>query len=154
MIEVSQLDWEDIQVGAKLPAITLLVTYEKVVMVPMATWDLFPGHSNPYYAVAQRQKTIYLNTIVLQGLCDRVLTDWTGHTTFIARRKMTMLDSVYADDTLTSQGRVEKVYRDDGGNCKIDVSIALSTQTGIACMADITAILRGRHPSTRFDSPN
>jgi acyl dehydratase len=138
------LSWEDIQAGAQIPPVVLLVTYEKVAMTPMATWDLFPGHNNPMYAAAQGQKAIYLNTIALQGFCDRVLTDWTGPATRITRRKMQMRDSVFAGDTLTGRGRVANVYRDERGNVVIDAQIDLSTQNGLVCTASTSAIIRSR----------
>src|SRR6516225_3873881 len=96
----------DITEGLELPQITLPVTYEKVVMTPLATWDLFPGHSDPFYAQKQGQESIYLNTIALQGFADRVATDWAGPRTFIARRKMVMKASVYPGDVLTGSARV------------------------------------------------
>jgi acyl dehydratase len=135
-----QLYWEDIRASTEIPPITLSVTYEKVVMTPMATWDLFPGHSNPHYAAAQGQKTIYLNTTVLQGFADRVLTDWAGYMTFVARRKLVMLGSVYAGDILTGEGRVDRVYRTDSGG-GIDTSISLRTNAGPVCNVTTTAIL-------------
>jgi acyl dehydratase len=138
------LHWEDVQIGAPIPAISLAVTYEKVVMTPMATWDLFPGHSDPFYAIGQGQPTIYLNTIALQGFCDRVLTDWAGYSTLITRRKMRMLGSVFAGDLLTGHGEVVNVYRDARGNRKIDVAITLTTPLGVACTAETSAILPGR----------
>lgn len=136
-----QLYWEDIEAGQEIPQIVLSVTYEKAVMVPMATWDVFPGHSNPYYAQAQGQKTIYLNTTVLQGFADRVLTDWTGHMTFIARRKLMMVNSVYAGDRLIGRGRVERVHRTESGCGAIDVAITLRTDAWVACQVSTTAIL-------------
>jgi acyl dehydratase len=142
-----QLYWDDAVEGATIPPIVLNVSYEKVAMVSMATWDLFPGHNDPNYAAVQHQKTIYLNTIVLQGFADRVLTDWAGHMTSVVRRKLMMTGSVYAGDTLTGKGRTERVYRDDDGRFKIDVSISLTTQDGPVCAILSTAILPPR-PAT------
>jgi acyl dehydratase len=144
MARLDQLYWDDLITGADIPPVVLDITYQKVAMVSMATWDLFPGHHNPNYAAAQQQKTIYLNTIVLQGFADRVLTDWAGYMTSVVRRKITMRGSVYAGDTLTGKGTVDKIYRDPDGRCKIDVSISLSTQDGPVCAVVATAILPSR----------
>jgi len=144
MAHRNQLYWDDLITGADIPPIVLEITYQKVAMVSMATWDLFPGHHNPNYAAAQQQKTIYLNTIVLQGFADRALTDWAGYMTSVVRRKITMMGSVYAGDTLTGQGTVDRVYRDADGCCKIDVSISLFTQNGPVCAVAVTAILPSR----------
>jgi acyl dehydratase len=126
--------------GAQLPEISLTVTYEKVVMTPLATWDLFPGHNDPFYAQTQGQKSIYLNTVVLQGFADRVATDWGGPAAFIARRKMMMKASVYPGDILTGTGRVTRVTVQDGRR-HIELAITLRTGTGPVCDVETTILL-------------
>jgi hypothetical protein len=126
--------------GASLPEISLLVTYQKIVMTPMATWDLFPGHNDPAYAQKQGQKSIYLNTVVLQGFADRVATDWAGPATFIARRKMVVKASVYPGDILTGCGRVVRSTVRDGKR-SIDLAIHLQTQSASVCDVDTTIIV-------------
>lgn len=123
--------------GDQLSQISLLITYEKIVMTPMATWDLFPGHNDPFFAQAQGQKSIYLNTVVLQGFADRVATDWAGPAAFIARRKMIMKASVYPGDVLTGSGRVVRSEVRDGKRC-IDLAIQLRTQSAIVCDVETT----------------
>jgi acyl dehydratase len=119
-------------------------------MTPLATWDLFPGHSDPFYAQGQGQKSIYLNTVVLQGFADRVATNWAGPETFIARRKMMMKASVYPGDTLTGTGRVLS-SRVDNGRRQIDLDIRLTTQAAEVCKVETTIIVplrsTGQSPS-------
>jgi len=137
MGSVAQFEIAD---GQELPPVTLEVTYEKVVMTPMATWDLFPGHNDPFYAQSQGQKSIYLNTVVLQGFADRVVTDWAGPATFIARRKMAMKASVYPGDTLTGSGRVV-AQSIEHGRRRIDLAITLKTQEMEVCSVETTILL-------------
>ena len=126
--------------GDLLPEISLEVTYEKVIMTPMATWDLFPGHNDPFYAQRQGQKSIYLNTVALQGIADRVATDWAGPAAFIARRKMVMKASVYPGDTLIGSGRVVRSETREGKR-NIELSIQLRTQSGVVCDVETTLLL-------------
>ena len=133
-------DLSKIVEGQELPPVALEITYEKVVMTPMATWDLFPGHNDPFYARSQGQKSIYLNTVVLQGFADRVATDWAGPATFIARRKMVMKASVYPGDTLTGTGRVT-ACRVENGRRRIDLAISLATQEAQVCSVETTILL-------------
>jgi hypothetical protein len=130
--------------GQELPPVTLDVTYEKVVMTPMATWDLFPGHNDPFYAQCQGQKSIYLNTVALQGFADRVATDWAGPATFIARRKMTMKASVYPGGTLTGTGRVVAQAIENG------LAIRLTTQEAEVCSVETTILLPLVTPNQPF----
>lgn len=129
-----------IAAGDRLPDIALRVTYEKVVMTPMATWDLFPGHHDPFFAQRQGQKSIYLNTVVLQGFADRVATDWAGPAAFIARRKMVMKASVYPDDVLTGSGYVVRCETRDGKR-HVELAIQLRTQAAIVCEVETTILL-------------
>jgi acyl dehydratase len=130
----------EITEGLELPKIRLNVTYEKVVMTPLATWDLFPGHSDPEYAKRQGQQSIYLNTIALQGFADRVATDWAGPAAFIARRKLTMKASVYPGDVLTGSGRVLRASREHGRHC-VELAIELRTQSAAVCDVETTLYL-------------
>ncbi|QCP50382.1 hypothetical protein FAZ95_15115 [Trinickia violacea] len=133
----------DITEGLELPQITLTVTYQKVAMTPLATWDLFPGHCDPYYAQRQGQKSIYLNTVVLQGFADRVATDWAGPAAFIARRKMVMKASVYPGDVLTGSGRVVSAAH-QGSRRRIELAIVLRTQNATVCDVETTLLLPSR----------
>lgn len=128
-----------VSAGDVLPEIALDVTYEKVAMTPMATWDLFPGHHDPFYAQSQGQKSIYLNTVVLQGFADRVATDWAGPAAFIARRKMVMKASVYPGDRLVGSGRVVQCEVQDGKS-RIDLAIELRAGSAIVCDVEITIL--------------
>lgn len=131
---------EEIVVGLELPQVALNVTYEKVVMTPLATWDLFPGHCDPFYAEKQGQKSIYLNTITLQGFADRVATDWAGPAAFIARRKMVMKASVYPGDVLVGAGRVVETAI-EGDRRRVDLVIQLRTQAALVCDVETSLLL-------------
>jgi hypothetical protein len=138
---IQQLYWDDIKDGDAIPTIMMEIPYKKVVMTVAATWDYMPGHHNPQYAQSQGQKTIYLNTFFFQGFADRVLTEWAGPQTFIAKRKLMMVNSVYAEDTVYGEGIVTAVYIDDLNQRKIDCNITLSTENGVCSTAQITTIL-------------
>lgn len=131
---------KEILVGLELPQVALHVTYEKVVMTPLSTWDLFPGHCDPFYAQKQGQKSIYLNTITLQGFADRVATNWTGPAAFIARRKMVMKASVYPGDLLTGSGRVVDTAI-EGDRRRVDLVVQLRTQAALVCDVETTLLL-------------
>jgi acyl dehydratase len=126
-----------------VPQISLAVTYAKAAMTPLATWDLFPGHHDPFYAQSQGQKSIYLNTVVLQGFADRVVTDWAGPAAFIARRKMVMKASVYPGDVLIGSGRVISC-REEQGRRRIELALQLCTQSGVVCDLETTLVLPPR----------
>ncbi len=130
--------WDDIKPGDAIKKITMDVPFEKVILDAAATQDFFPGHHNPEYAKNQGQKTIYLNTMAIEGFIDRVATDWAGPHTFIRMRQMQMKSSIYAGDTMSGEGEVKKCYQDEQGRHLVDVSILISTQDGPRVPATMT----------------
>jgi len=136
--------FEDVQENEALPEVRLEVTYKRVIQDAAATLDYFPGHHDPEYAQAQGQKTVYLNTMCLQGFIDRVVTDWAGPHTFIFKRKMTMARSVYAGDTMYGKGRVLKKYAQDGRHL-VDIEIEVGNESGVCCPASATIELPSRN---------
>lgn len=143
-ISYRQLYWEAVREGDCLPTVTMEVPYKKIILNAAATWDYFPGHHNPYYAQEQGQKTIYMSTLFFNGFIDRVITDWAGPQTFIARRKMSMQRSIYAGDTMSGTGRITRTYTDDQGRHLVDLEIMISNQDGPSCPASATIVLPSR----------
>ena len=129
--------WDEISEGEELPRVEMHVPFEKVILDAAATQDYFPGHHNPAYARHQGQKNIYLNTMAIEGFIDRVATDWAGPHTFIRKRTMNMRASIYAGDTMTGEGKVEKHYELEGRNL-VDISIIISTESGPCVPAQLT----------------
>ena len=88
----------------QLPTLVDEITHRRVVMSSGATWDYFPGHYDPAYAHSQGQPTIYANSLLLFGLLDRAATEWAGPTSFLVRRTVRLIQSLYAGDTVTVTG--------------------------------------------------
>jgi acyl dehydratase len=143
--------WEVIRPGDAVPNVWLEVTYTRVASVVAATWDYFPGHHDPNYATSQGQETIYLNTMVLSGFMDRVVTDWAGPSAFIARRLFTMRSSVYPGVTLLGSGEILSKGLGEDGMRIAEVAVSLTAGSIQACTGRITFTcdpLDMPHPST------
>lgn len=134
-------NWETLAEGTDLPEVALEVTEQTVILVPVATWDLFPGHHSPAYARGQGQPDMYLNTIALQGIADRSVTDHLGASAWVVRRKLAMVDSVYPGDRLAGRARVLAVRpeaADGTPGPEADFSLEMSTGRGPALRAELT----------------
>lgn len=146
--------WKTLTEGDELPEVALEVTEQTVILVPVATWDLFPGHHSPAYARAQGQQDMYLNTAALQGVVDRAITDALGPRTWVVRRRLNMLGSVYPGDTLRGAATVLAVRRSAPTTSTVgatqaavaatspveaDFSIDMATRRGPVLRAAITA---------------
>ncbi len=139
-----QVYWQDVTLDTVVPAISMDVTYKHAIQHVAAGWDYMPGHHNPDYARSQGQRTIYLNTLFHQSFVDRVLTDWAGPLTFIARRKISMKASIYPDERIIGTAQILRVYRGEAGDGRVDLSVVIRNPDADCCLADCTIRLPDR----------
>ncbi|MGH3674467.1 MAG: MaoC/PaaZ C-terminal domain-containing protein [Mycobacterium sp.] len=133
-----RLTWSEITVPADLAEVVDEISYQRVVMNPGATWDYFPGHYDPRYAESHGHPTIFVNTLHLAGFIDRIATDWAGPYSRVVRRKVSLVGSVYAGDSMVGRGRVVKKRR-DASRCLVDLEIAVYNQRDeLCCPAEVT----------------
>jgi acyl dehydratase len=138
--------WDELTVPADLPEVTDEISYQRVVMNAATTWDYFPGHFDPAYAQSQGHPTIFVNTMHIAGFIDRVATDWAGPDSRVARRKMKLLGSIYAGDSMVARARVVDKRREtlDGTTrYLVDLEVNVSNQRGeLCCPAQVTLEVR------------
>ncbi len=142
-VDYTQRFFEDVEPGDELPRIDDEITYRRVIMNPATTWDYFPGHHDPEYARAQGQPTIYVNTMRFLGFADRVMSEWAGPRSFLVRRKVSTLMSIYAGDTMVGTGHVVGKRREEqDGDVRylVDVELTVGNQHGNRC-ASVTATI-------------
>jgi acyl dehydratase len=138
MTSYRRLAWSEITVPADLPEVVDEVSYQRVVMNPGATWDYFPGHYDPRYAERHGHPAIFVNTMHLAGFIDRIATDWAGPYSRVVRRKVSLLGSVYAGDSMVGRGRVVNKRR-DASRCLVELEIAVYNQRDeLCCPAEVT----------------
>ena len=112
-----------------IPPIVDEITARRVVQNPGATGDYFPGHWDPDYARRQGQRAIYANSLHVFGLLDRAVTEWAGPTSFLVRRNVRLVSSMYAGDTVTVSGTIVEERADDHGRL-VDLDLAITNQDG------------------------
>jgi acyl dehydratase len=142
-VDYSQRFFEDVDPGEELPRVEDVVTYRRVIMNPATTWDYFPGHHDPEYARAQGQPTIYVNTMHFLGFIDRCLTEWAGPRSFLVRRKVSTLMSIYAGDTMVGSGRVVGTRREErAGQVRhlVDLEFEVGNQLGQRCASVVATM--------------
>jgi len=116
--------WDDVVEDAAIPSLVDEITARRVVQNPGATGDYFPGHWDPEYAKRQGQPAIYANSLHIFGLLDRAVTEWAGPHSFLVRRNVRLMSSMYAGDTVTVAGVVAgKRVEDDAQLIDLDLTI-------------------------------
>jgi acyl dehydratase len=137
--------WDDIAVPVDLAEVADLIDYQRVVMNPGATWDYFPGHYDPDYAQRHGHPTIFVNTMHFAGFVDRIATDWAGPYSRVVRRKVTLLGSIYAGDTMVGRGRAIGKRVDtacDAPRHLVDLELGVFNQRDeLCCTAEVTVEL-------------
>jgi acyl dehydratase len=141
------MNWEQISIPFDLPEVRDEISYQRVVMNSGATWDYFPGHFDPDYAESQGHPTIFVNTMHLAGFADRIATDWAGPDSRVVRRKMKLIGSIYAGDTMVGRGCVVAKRHDttvDPPRYLLDLEIEVTNQRGeLCCPVELTVQLPG-----------
>jgi acyl dehydratase len=134
--------WDQIAVPFDLPETVDEISYERVVMNSATTWDYIPWHFDPDYARSNGHPTIFVNTMHLAGFIDRIATGWAGPYSRVVRRKVSMVGSVYAGDSMVGRGRVVDKRRDttdDTLRHLVDLEIAIFNQRDeLCCPAEVT----------------
>jgi acyl dehydratase len=143
---MAAVSWDAVNVGDRLPSLHFGLTYRKVIMTPGVTLDYFPGHFDPEYARSLGHPTIFLNTMPLFGLVDRIVTEWAGPSTFVVRHKIKLRVPVYAGDHVTVAGCVAGKSVGDGarlGQHLVQVEVTLTKDDGptLCCEGTVLAAL-------------
>ena len=132
------MTWDEIAVPIDLPDVVDKISYQRVVMNSATTWDYIPWHYDPVYAQTNGHPTIFVNTMHMAGFIDRIATDWAGPHSRVVRRKVTLVGSIYAGDSMIGRGRaVDK--RCETARYLVDLEISVYNQHGeLCCPAEVT----------------
>ncbi len=129
-----ELHWEDVVEGDEIPAVSLEITRNRIVMIVSATRDIFPLHHDEDFARAAGYRAPAVATAFLQGMLGRCLTDWTGPAGKIRRLSLNLKAPTCAGDTVSAGGRVSRKYTENGEH-KVDCELAVVTQDGTTTVA-------------------
>ncbi|MGV0790336.1 MaoC family dehydratase [Mycolicibacterium sp. XJ1819] len=102
-----------VQVGTKLPELSLYGDPTFIVSTAIATRDYQDVHHDRDKAQAKGSKDIFVNILTDTGLVQRYITDWAGRTAVIKSIALRLGVPWYAYDTVTFRGEVTDVA-DDG----------------------------------------
>jgi hypothetical protein len=124
-----------IEVGTKLPELSLYGDPTFIVSTAIATRDYQDVHHDRDKAQAKGSKDIFVNILTDTGLVQRYVTDWAGPNAIIKSISLRLGVPWYAYDTVTFRGEVTAIDGDlitlkvVGSNSLGDHVIATSTLT-------------------------
>lgn len=120
---MSQLYWEDVEVGQELSPVSFPLTIYRLVMAAGANRDFNAIHHNSAYARSTGAPDMYANTLFLQGMWERAVRDFIGLSGTIRQlRGFRMKSFNCVGETVTVKGRVlSKARADDAHLVEIEV---------------------------------
>jgi hypothetical protein len=127
-----------IQVGTKLPELSLYGDPTFIVATAIATRDYQDVHHDRDKAQAKGSKDIFVNILTDTGLVQRYITDWAGPSAMIRSIGLRLGVPWYAYDTVTFKGEVIAV--DDG---LVTLKIVGSNSLGDHVIANATLTVGG-----------
>ncbi len=127
-----------VEVGAKLPELSLYGDPTFIVSTAIATRDYQDVHHDRDKAQAKGSKDIFVNILTDTGLVQRYITDWAGPTAVIKSIGLRLGVPWYAYDTVTFRGEVTGI---DGDLIKL--KIVGSNSLGDHVIANATLTIGG-----------
>ena len=126
------------EVGTKLPELSLYGDPTFVVSTAIATRDFQDVHHDRDKAQAKGSKDIFVNILTDTGLVQRYITDWAGPAAVITSIFLRLGVPWYAYDTVTFSGEVTSI--EDG---VITVKVVGSNSLGDHVIASATLTIGG-----------
>jgi hypothetical protein len=128
----------NIQVGTKLPELSLYGDPTFIVSTAIATRDYQDVHHDRDKAQAKGSKDIFVNILTDTGLVQRYITDWAGPNAMIKSIGLRLGVPWYAYDTVTFKGEVTAVE-----DQLVTLRIVGSNSLGDHVIANATLMLGG-----------
>jgi hypothetical protein len=128
----------EVEVGAKLPELSLYGDPTFIVSTAIATRDYQDVHHDRDKAQSKGSKDIFVNILTDTGLVQRFITDWAGPGAMIKSIGLRLGVPWYAYDTVTFTGEVTAVDGD-----LVTLKVVGSNSLGDHVIANATLIIGG-----------
>jgi hypothetical protein len=127
-----------VEVGTKLPELSLYGDPTFIVSTAIATRDYQDVHHDRDKAQAKGSKDIFVNILTDTGLVQRYITDWAGPNAVIRSIGLRLGVPWYAYDTVTFRGEVTSV-----DNGVISLKVVGSNSLGDHVIANASLTIGG-----------
>jgi hypothetical protein len=114
------LNYADVSVGDKLPALNIDISTGLIVSTAIATRDYEQVHHNKSVAQAAGLPDVFMNILTSQGLMTRFATDWSGPEAVIKSLDIKLGAPNVPGMIMTVTGEV-KARRDEDGIVDIEI---------------------------------
>ena len=138
----TQLHWEDVKEGDKIPGYTPDLTWTKMVEQVSGSQDFYEVHHDPDFAREAGHEEIFYNTGFTQAALCRLLTDWMGKDGWIQNFSFQMRRMNIPEDHVQVKGVVTGTQVREDGKGAVTVDLWLENdRIGITTPAEATILL-------------
>lgn len=102
-------DLAGVRAGVSLPTLRFDPTVAMTVLTPAVTFDSYPVHYDLEFAREAGLPHMFLNSMPLLGLVNRLVTDWAGPDVFVLRHEIAIKRSVFVGIPIRVEGTVAAV---------------------------------------------
>jgi acyl dehydratase len=121
-VRTTTLRFDEVEVGAELPSLSIELTPTTIIAGAIATRDYQDVHHDRDLAQQKGSKDIFMNILTTNGYVGRFVTDWAGPEAVLNSVSIRLGAPNYPGDTMTMTGTVAaKDVVDGTGVVTVDV---------------------------------
>lgn len=121
------VQFNDVQVGDKLPGLDIPITVTLISGGAIATRDFFKGHHDKDAAIELGSPHVFMNILTTNGLVQRFIEQWSGPESRFLDLDIKLGMPNYPGDTMKFKG---EVIAKDEATRTVDIGLAGNNQYG------------------------
>lgn len=137
-MQTKTMQFNDVQVGDKLPEQAIPITVALISNGALATRDFFPGHHDKDAAIALGSPHIFMNILTTNGLVQAFVERWSGPEVYIQDIDIKLGMPNYPGDTMTFMAEVTAT---DPKSRTVDVGLAGKNKYGMHVTGTVRLVL-------------
>lgn len=137
-VQPKTMQFNDVQIGDKLPEFAIPITVALITSGAIATRDFFPGHHDKDAAIALGSPHIFMNILTTNGLVQSFVERWSGPDSLFQDIDIKLGMPNYPGDTMTFKGQVTAI---DAEHKTVEISLAGQNQYGTHVNGTVRLVL-------------
>ena len=137
-MQTKTMQFNEVQVGDKLPELAIPITVALISNGALATRDFFPGHHDKDAAIALGSPHIFMNILTTNGLVQNFIEQWSGPGLYIQDIDIKLGMPNYPGDTMIFMGEVTAT---DSQNRTVDIGLAGKNKYGMHVTGTVRLVL-------------
>lgn len=137
-VRTSTIRYDEVQVGDKLPELSVPVTRTLIIATAIASRDYQDVHHDPDLARMRGSKDIFMNILTTNGFVGRFITDWAGPDAILKRVAIRLGAPNYPGDTMVLSGEVVSKHDDERA---VEVAVRGTNSLGDHVVGTVKVVL-------------